>query len=259
MSAGNRTGPAIYPRGAAAARRAIAAGSVPRIRGGIARALLDTHAERPSAARPVSRPSVDCDDDRHKRRYTEPRTHLLAGDRPVLDAIRHERQMHPALRQRADLSIERLCLTARHPKRRPGCLATLRGGKLRVFVTPFVRRREYGRRVDPISRLSGRRNSHHLDGLSRSRAVADSASAQPLRPIAAIGCCGEAGRPAAPALGGSHSAEPATAGVQLTPPHLRRRGERGRMRRRCCSSRFCAGRGRPLLGRAGLPGRRPSK
>ena len=56
---------------------------------------------------------LDCDDERLERRYTETRRrHPLAGDRPVTDGIRLERQSFPPLRDRADLVIDTSALTA---------------------------------------------------------------------------------------------------------------------------------------------------
>ena len=61
---------------------------------------------------------LDCDDERLERRYTETRRpHPLAGDRPIMDGIRRERQVVSALRDRADLLIDTSALTATDLKR----------------------------------------------------------------------------------------------------------------------------------------------
>jgi RNase adapter protein RapZ len=99
-----------------------------------------------SLARAVSRHGcelrillIDCDDERFDRRYTETqRPHPLAGDRPIADASRRERQVVSPVRDRLDLVIDTSILTAADLKRvliEPyGFIA--RG--LRVFVTAFA-------------------------------------------------------------------------------------------------------------------------
>src|SRR5271168_5080614 len=55
---------------------------------------------------------LDCEDELLRRRYTETRRrHPLAGDRPVIDGIRLERERVSPLRQRADLVIDTSALT----------------------------------------------------------------------------------------------------------------------------------------------------
>ena len=55
---------------------------------------------------------VDCDDERLARRYTETRRpHPLAGDRPIIDGIRREREVVFPLRDHADLVIDTSALT----------------------------------------------------------------------------------------------------------------------------------------------------
>jgi UPF0042 nucleotide-binding protein len=55
---------------------------------------------------------LDCEDELLRRRYTETRRrHPLAGDRPVIDGIRLERERVSPLRRRADLVIDTSALT----------------------------------------------------------------------------------------------------------------------------------------------------
>jgi UPF0042 nucleotide-binding protein len=61
---------------------------------------------------------VDCDDEVLRRRYTETRRrHPLAGDRPVMDGIRAERNMIQPLRERADVVLDTSSLTQADLKR----------------------------------------------------------------------------------------------------------------------------------------------
>lgn len=82
---------------------------------------------------------VDSDDDRFEWRYRETRSsHLLAGNRPVMDGIRRERQMLSALRDRADLLIDPSLPTATQAERPFAVGHALADGGLRVFVTSFA-------------------------------------------------------------------------------------------------------------------------
>ncbi len=82
---------------------------------------------------------VDSDDDRFECRYTETRrSNPLAGDRPVMDGIRPERQMLSALRDRADLLTDTSLPTAAAAERPFAVGLAVADGGLRVFVTSFA-------------------------------------------------------------------------------------------------------------------------
>src|SRR6202043_2501776 len=92
---------------------------------------------------------VDCDDERLERRYTETRRpHPLAGDRPIMDGIRLERQALSPLRDRAALVIGISVLTAADLKRLLTGRFALEQSGLRVFVTAFAYRRDIPRDAD---------------------------------------------------------------------------------------------------------------
>ncbi len=98
---------------------AIAVGADTRTRGFAAETMLDTLRGVVSrSGRELRVLFIDCDDERLERRYTETRRpHPLAGDRPIMDGIRRERQMLSALRDRADLVIDTSALNATGLKR----------------------------------------------------------------------------------------------------------------------------------------------
>src|SRR5438128_1541511 len=94
---------------------------------------------------------IDYDDERLERRYTETRRpHPLAGDGPVTDGIRAERQVVSALRERADLVIDTSALTAKDLKRLLTGHFCLGAVGLRVFVTSFADRHGIPRDADLI-------------------------------------------------------------------------------------------------------------
>ncbi len=95
---------------------------------------------------------VDCDDEALARRYTETRRrHPLAGDRPVMDGIRLERELVSPLRALADLVIDTSVSKPADLKRilaghfslddRPG---------LKLFVTSFSFRQGLPREADLV-------------------------------------------------------------------------------------------------------------
>ncbi|HWK47598.1 MAG TPA: RNase adapter RapZ [Stellaceae bacterium] len=95
---------------------------------------------------------LDCDDESLARRYTETRRrHPLAGDRPVMDGIRLERERVSPLRERADLVIDTSAL-------RPADLKRLLHGNfalndqpgLALFVTSFSFRHGLPREADMV-------------------------------------------------------------------------------------------------------------
>ncbi len=73
---------------------AIAVGADTRTRGFAAETMLETLGEIIGrTGRALAVLFLDCDDERLERRYTETRRpHPLAGERPVMDGIRRERQ-----------------------------------------------------------------------------------------------------------------------------------------------------------------------
>ena len=79
---------------------------------------------------------MDANDERLERRYIKaPRRYPLAGEHPIVERIRLERQVAFSLRNRADLVIDTSLLTAPDLKRLLTIPVALDAGRLRVFVT----------------------------------------------------------------------------------------------------------------------------
>lgn len=137
---------------AAADAPAIAVGADARTRGFAMESMLETlDTVVRETVRELKVLFIDCDDERLERRYTETRRpHPLAGDRPVMDGIRLERQVLSALRDRADLVIDTSALTAADLKRLLTGHFALKAGGLRVFVTSFAYRHGIPRDADLI-------------------------------------------------------------------------------------------------------------
>ncbi len=93
---------------------------------------------------------VDCDDEVLRRRYTETRRrHPLADDRPLIDGIRHERNLVDRLRTQADLVIDTTGLAAADLRRLvAGNFALDDRPGLRIFVTSFSYRLGLPREAD---------------------------------------------------------------------------------------------------------------
>jgi RNase adapter protein RapZ len=109
---------------------------------------------------------IDCDDERLERRYTETRRpHPVAGDRPILDGVRRERQMVAPLRNHADLLIDTSALTATDLKRLLTGQFALEPGGLRVFVTSFAYRHGLPRDADVVFDARFLENPHYVDAL----------------------------------------------------------------------------------------------
>ena len=109
---------------------------------------------------------IDCDDEPLQRRYTESRRpHPLAGDRPVTDGIRLERQVVSALRDRADLVIDTSDLSAAELKRLLTGQFSLAAGGLRIFVTSFAYRHGIPRDADLIFDVRFLDNPHYVPEL----------------------------------------------------------------------------------------------
>jgi RNase adapter protein RapZ len=152
---------------AAADGSPIAVGADTRTRGFAAATVLEILADaalRSGRERCVL--FIDCDDDRLERRYTETRRpHPLAGDRPILDGIRRERQIVAPLRARADLLIDTSALTANDLKRVLTGHFALEPGGLRVFVTSFAYRHGLPRDADLVFDARFLENPHYIDAL----------------------------------------------------------------------------------------------
>src|SRR5262249_42569360 len=153
---------------AAADAPAIAVGADLRTRGfGIENMLgpLDEAVGR--SARELKVLFIDCDDERLQQRYTETRRrHPLAGDRPVIDGIRLERQRVSPLRDRADLVIDTSALTAADLRRLlHGHFALDRAPGVSAFVTSFSYRNGLPRDADLVSDVRFPDNPHYVAAL----------------------------------------------------------------------------------------------
>jgi len=153
--------------GTAADGPAIAVGGDTRTRGFAAETMLETLASVVRrSGRELSVVFIDCDDERLERRYTDTRRpHPLAGDRPVMDGIRRERQVVFPLRDHADLVIDTSALTASDLKRLLIGHFALDAGGLRVFVTSFAYRHGLPREADLIFDVRFLENPHYVDEL----------------------------------------------------------------------------------------------
>ncbi len=112
---------------------------------------------------------LDCDDAVLQRRFTETRRrHPLAGDRPLMDGISHERNLLAPLRDRADPVIDTTDKTLGDLHRmleesfglphRPG---------LAVFVTSFAYRHGLPREADLVFDARFLKNPHYDLGLRK--------------------------------------------------------------------------------------------
>jgi UPF0042 nucleotide-binding protein len=110
---------------------------------------------------------LDCDDELLRRRYTETRRrHPLAGDRPVIDGIRLERQRVSPLRERADLVIDTSALTAGDLKRvLHGHFSLDAAPGVAVFVTSFSYRYGLPQDADLVFDVRFLDNPHYVPEL----------------------------------------------------------------------------------------------
>jgi UPF0042 nucleotide-binding protein len=110
---------------------------------------------------------LDCDDELLGRRYTETRRrHPLAGDRPVMDGIRLERQRVSSLREAADLVIDTSALTAADLRRvLRGHFALEMAPGIGVFVTSFSYRQGLPREADLVFDVRFLENPHYVPSL----------------------------------------------------------------------------------------------
>lgn len=97
------------------------------------------------------------------RRYTETRRrHPLAGDRPVIDGIMHERRLVARLRERADHVIDTTDLAPGDLRRLlKGNFALDRRAGLAVFVTSFSYRHGLPREADLVFDVRLLKNPHY--------------------------------------------------------------------------------------------------
>jgi RNase adapter protein RapZ len=153
--------------GAAADAPAIAVGADARTRGFTIESMLETlDTIVGGTARDLKVLFIDCDDERLERRYTETRRpHPLAGDRPVMDGIRREREVLASLRDRADLVIDTSLLTAADLKRLLTGHFACEAVGLRVFVTSFAYRRGIPRDADLVFDVRFLDNPHYIPAL----------------------------------------------------------------------------------------------
>jgi RNase adaptor protein for sRNA GlmZ degradation len=95
---------------------------------------------------------LDCDDEALARRYTETRRrHPLAGDRPVMDGIRLERDRVSPLRARADVVVDTSVLKPQDLKRLlTGHFGLGNRANLAIFVTSFSFRQGLPREADLV-------------------------------------------------------------------------------------------------------------
>ena len=106
---------------------------------------------------------VDCDDEVLRRRYTETRRrHPLAEDRPVIDGIRHERNLIDRLRERADVVVDTTGLAASDLRRIvAGHFALDNRAGLTIFVTTFSYRLGLPREADLVFDVRFLANPHY--------------------------------------------------------------------------------------------------
>ncbi|MEX2449748.1 MAG: RNase adapter RapZ [Rhodospirillales bacterium] len=122
---------------------------------------------------------LDCDDEELNRRYTETRRrHPLALDRPVIDGIRHERNLVADLRRRADLVLDTTNLIPAELKNiLNGHFALENEAGLTVFVTSFSFRRGLPREADLVFDVRFLRNPHYEPELKTKTGLDDTVGA----------------------------------------------------------------------------------
>ncbi|MBI2241239.1 MAG: RNase adapter RapZ [Magnetospirillum gryphiswaldense] len=128
---------------------------------------------------------LDCDDEVLRRRFTETRRrHPLAADRPLIDGIRHERELVSPLKRRADVVFDTSNLAPGEFKRVLSSHFGLDGDRgLMVFVTSFAYREGLPREADLVFDARFLANPHYVPELKpltgRDQGVADYVSADP--------------------------------------------------------------------------------
>lgn len=128
---------------------------------------------------------LDCDDVVLQRRFTETRRrHPLAGDRPLMDGITHERALLAPLRERADPLIDttEMTLGDLHRMLEENFGLAQRPG-LAIFVTSFAYRHGLPREADLVFDARFLKNPHYDLDLrvltGRDAAVGDFVAADP--------------------------------------------------------------------------------
>lgn len=146
---------------------AIAIGADVRTRGFAVESLLETlDTVARHSGRELAVLFIDCDDVPLERRYTETRRpHPLAGDQPVMDGIRRERDLLRPLRDRADLVIDTSALSAADLKRLMSGHFALEAAGLRVFVTSFAYRCGIPRDADLVFDVRFLDNPYYVPAL----------------------------------------------------------------------------------------------
>jgi UPF0042 nucleotide-binding protein len=128
---------------------------------------------------------LECENDILGRRFTETRRrHPLAVDRPLLDGIRHERELMTPLREKADLVIDTSRLAPGLLKQRVEAQFTLESSPgLMIFVTSFSYRLGLPREADLVFDARFLANPHYVQELrpltGRDSAVAAYVAADP--------------------------------------------------------------------------------
>lgn len=110
---------------------------------------------------------LDCEDETLRRRYTETRRrHPLAGDRPLMDGIRHERRLVSALRDRADVVVDTTDMVLADLQRiLRGNFGLDEDADLTVFVTSFSFRQGLPREADLVLDVRFLANPHYEPAL----------------------------------------------------------------------------------------------
>lgn len=105
---------------------------------------------------------IEADDDALARRYNETRRrHPLAHERPVLDGIRHERQLMQPLRDSADLVIDTTRLNVAELKGLIRSRFPIDSSALSIFVTSFSYRYGPPREADIVFDARLLKNPHY--------------------------------------------------------------------------------------------------
>ncbi len=110
---------------------------------------------------------VDCEDEVLRRRFTETRRrHPLADDRPVIDGIRHERELIEGLRAHADLTLDTTELGVAELRRLvAGHFALDDRPTLTISVMSFSFAQGLPREADLVFDVRFLTNPHYVDDL----------------------------------------------------------------------------------------------
>jgi len=110
---------------------------------------------------------IECDDLALRRRFTETRRrHPLAGDRPVVDGIAHERQLMAPLKAQAARIIDTTNISAADLRRMINTEYALdQGPGMTVMVTSFAYRQGLPREADLVFDVRFLANPHYEEDL----------------------------------------------------------------------------------------------